>query len=209
MIFRKKQKMEKCESCRKEIENKFIYCPYCGKSTMSPEQIQKEYGLLGNSDESLLENPLATAGLLGQIIAPMMQGLAKSLSEQINQDNAEIQHLPNGISIRIGPKVPRKTYKQVKPLKAEVTKEQLERMSEMPRATAKTKVRRLSDKVIYQLDIPGVESIKDIFVSKLETGYEIKAIGQDKVYTNSLPINLPLLQYSFNESEVSLEFANQ
>ena len=82
-------------------------------------------------------------------------------------------------------------------------------MTNLPRATAKTKVRRLSDKVIYDLDIHGVENIKDIFVSKLESGYEVKAIGKGKVYTNSLPINLPLLQYSFNESGVSLEFANQ
>ncbi|MEK6856072.1 MAG: hypothetical protein AABX66_02860 [Nanoarchaeota archaeon] len=206
MFFNKKTN---CRSCRKEIENKFIFCPYCGKSTMSNEQIQKEFGLVGTSDEELLQNPIASAGILGQIIAPMMQNLMNSLNQEANIP--EIEQRPNGISIKIssGNKVPKKRYQEVKPLKTSITQEQINKMTNLPRATAKTKVRRLSDKVIYDLDIHGVENIKDIFVSKLESGYEVKAIGKGKVYTNSLPINLPLLQYSFNESGVSLEFANQ
>lgn len=209
MLFRKKSKREKCNFCKKEVESKFSYCPYCGKPTIDEAQLQKEFGLLGNSDEELSQNPLAATGILGQIIAPMMQGFAKSLMEQMSESQPEIQQLPNGISIRINSEAPRKRYRQVKPLKTEVSEKQLKKMSGLPRVSAKTKIKRLSDKIIYDLEAPGVEDIKDIFISKLETGYEIKAITKNKVYTNSLPVNLPLLQYSFNEKGISVEFANQ
>lgn len=204
-MFFKKKSRQACNYCSKEIEEKFIYCPYCGKSSLSPEQIQKEFGLLGNSDEELLENPMAAAGLLSQMIAPMMQGLAKSFMEQMSEE-AEIQQLPNGISIRMSSVARPKKRQPQKSIKPEITKEQIEKMADLPRATAKTKIRRLSDRVVYDLSIPGIDSLKDIFVSKTESGYEVKVLSKNKVYVNNLPINLPLRQYSFNEDGLSMEF---
>ena len=79
-------------------------------------------------------------------------------------------------------------------------------MSNLPRAPAKTSVRRLSDKVVYELSAPGIESVEDVFVSKLENGYEIKAIGGKKVYVNSLPVNLQLKGFSISENKLLVEF---
>ena len=52
----------------------------------------------------------------------------------------------------------------------------------------------LIDSVEQELNNPYKK--EDIFISKLESGYEIKAIGSKKIYVNSVPINLPLKQYS-------------
>ena len=82
-------------------------------------------------------------------------------------------------------------------------------MQGVPRVEAKTEIRRLSDKVIYELKAPGIEKIEDIFVSKVESGYEIKAIGKNKVYVNSLQIDLPLRSYTLHDKGLTIEFVTQ
>ena len=83
------------------------------------------------------------------------------------------------------------------------------RMSSMPRTIAKTSVKRINDKIIYELNIPGINSPEDVFVSKLESGYEIKAIGEKKVYVNSLPIDLPIIKFTINSDKLFLEFSQE
>ena len=90
-----------------------------------------------------------------------------------------------------------------------MSKEQLEKISKLPKANAKTNMKRLGDKIIYDLHAPGIESIKDIFVSKLESGYEIKALAKNKVYVNSLPVNLPISSFTLTNEKLSIEFSNQ
>ena len=63
----------------------------------------------------------------------------------------------------------------------------------MPRAEAKTKLRRLSDKVVYEIAAQGIESPDDVLISKLESGYEIKAIGKKKIYVNTIPMLITFL----------------
>jgi len=82
----------------------------------------------------------------------------------------------------------------------------LKKMGSLPRAKAKTSVKRFGNKVVYELSTPGVISAEDVFISKLESGYEIKAIGDKKVYVNSVPINLPLKKYSIVNNKLLFEF---
>jgi len=118
--------------------------------------------------------------------------------------------LPNGIKIRIGPAMqnPQIQNQNRQLPKLKITDEQLNRMSSLPRASAKTAIRRLSDKIVYELDVPGISSVNDVFISKLESGYEVKAIG-DKVYTNTLPVTLPLRSMSVDKNKISIEFVNR
>lgn len=57
------------------------------------------------------------------------------------------------------------------------------------------------------LKLQEIESIKDIFVSKIESGYEIKALAKNKVYVNSLPVNLPILSFTLNNDSLFVEFS--
>ena len=97
--------------------------------------------------------------------------------------------------------------KKVNPsVNQKVNEEQIKKMSSLPREKAKTNVKRLGDKIIYELTTPGVTSTDDVFISKLESGYETKVIGGKKVFVNSLPINLPLLRYTIANNKLFLEF---
>lgn len=216
MFFRKKNKKEvKCDSCNKYINEDYSFCPHCGISYIDPVEEARDFGMLGKNDENLDINPPASAstGITDKIINSVMQSIIKNMVSQMGNpqkksNQPEIQSFPNGIKIKIGlptpiRKAPKKTIKQAQTL----TEEQIDKMSKLPRATAKTNVRRLPDKVLYEISASGIQSPEDIFISKTESGYEVKAIGKTKIYTNNLPINLPLKGYSIHEKSLLFEFS--
>ena len=90
-----------------------------------------------------------------------------------------------------------------------ITNEQLERMIGLPRAPAKISMKRLGNKIVYELSTPGIKSHEDVFVSKLESGYEIKATADKKVYVNSIPLELPLRMVSLADNKLIVEFNSQ
>lgn len=208
MFFNKKSKKKilRCENCDSKINKKFSFCPDCGESLRIQEKDHSGFGLLDNP--RLGENPFASLGISEKMINSIMGNLMKSLDFQMKDMPApEIQNLPNGIKIRIGTSSQPKSKPQLK--KKEITEEQIKKMSGLPRAEAKSNLRRFSDKVVYELTTPGVESVQDIFISKLESGYEVKAIGDKKVYINNIPVTLPLKKYSIANKKTFVEFSAQ
>jgi hypothetical protein len=146
-------------------------------------------------------------GITEKMINSIMNSLVKSLGNQFNNmDSQNIKSSPRGIQIRFGAPPNKSQQKKKEVIEKVITQEQIKRMSKLPRSEAKTNVRRFSDKVVYDLKASGIEDVKDIFVSKLENGYEIKAIGKNKVYVNSIPVNLPLKKYSLSKAGMSVEF---
>ena len=75
----------------------------------------------------------------------------------------------------------------------------------MPKEEPKSKIRRLSDRVIYELIVPGVDSIEDVLVIQLENSLEIKALSKDKIYSKNLNINLPILRYQLVNGSLIIE----
>ena len=146
--------------------------------------------------------------LADKMINSLFKNLVKTLDKQMREIkevkdlDTEVETLPNGVRISFGN--PKKTTKKV--VKKGITKEQLDKMSGLPRVEAKTNVRRLSDKVVYELSTPGVERPEDVFVSKLENGYEVKAIGKKKIFVNSLPVELPLKGLALSKERLRVEF---
>jgi hypothetical protein len=212
MFFGKKNKEIKCESCEKSVDKKFSFCPYCGESLLSDEDLE-DYGMLGKDDSEEL-SPLASMGFTDKILNSLMNNVMKSIDKQMKESmrldgKPEIRTLPNGIAIRVG-NVPlnfqNKAPEKKSPNLPKITDEQIERISKLPRAEAKTHAKRLANKLIYELTTPGVKDIKDVLVSKLESGYEIKAIGEKKVYVNSIPVNLPLKQITLEKNKLLAEF---
>tara|TARA_Y100000310_G_scaffold344303_1_gene456301 strand:- start:1442 stop:2092 length:651 start_codon:yes stop_codon:yes gene_type:complete len=212
MLFNKGKK-PKCPECKSKVQDSYSFCPYCGSDLIDREKEMKDFGMLGKNDVDTNQNMPANFGFTDKLIGSLVNSLAKNLDKQLKNidkdverdlSNTEIRSLPNGIKIRIG--YPTQEKEQKKVSKQTVSSSQIERMSTLPRAEAKSSVKRLSDKVVYELSTPGVESPNDIFVSKLESGYEVKAIGSKKIYVNSLPINLPLKRLSLAKNKLLVEF---
>ena len=69
----------------------------------------------------------------------------------------------------------------------------------------KTNIRRFSDKIIYEIEMPGVKSQEDISIIKLESSVEIKAVGKNKAYLKLIPINFPITKYDLSNGKLVLE----
>jgi len=202
-------KREKCPKCNASVKERFSFCPTCGRDLRNPKKDEREFGLLGKNNVE--QFPMIGGGGLGisdKIIEKLLNNLMKNMPDmmknfekQFEQMNSEVEEIPNGIRIKFGNKPVKK-----QPSKKVITQHQINKMVGKPRVEAKTNVRRLSDKIVYEMKAPGIEDVNDVFVSKLENGYEVKAIGKKKVYVNNLPINLPLKGYRVDESGLSVEF---
>ena len=205
------------------IEGKYNFCPYCGLSFADPRRDREDFGLLGKEDIPDMNEdggfPVQGMGFTDKLVGTLFNSLMKNLDKQIRNQmlntkddfpGAEIRGFPNGVKIKISgpfPMQPRRRQKRQEETQ-KVGEAQLRRMSELPREKAKAHVKRIGDKVVYELSAQGITSIEDVFVSKVETGYEVKAIGEKKVYVNSIPINLPLMKYSIIKDKLLLEFVN-
>lgn len=208
MFFKRKGKKEKelCPECSDVIEEDFMFCPYCGLDLTDPEEEMQDFGLIGGSDKIKdQKNPFSQLGITEKMISSLMQNMIKNVRIEMHPSNSpEVHSFPNGIKINMG--VPKQQVRKSQQ-EQEITEEQIQKLSDLPRMAAKTKVRRFSDKIIYELSAPGIESVKDIFVSKIESGYEIKALAKNKIYVNSLSVNLPLTKYSIDDNKLTVEFS--
>lgn len=217
MFFKhKSKKTEECPWCNVQIENKFSFCPHCGFSLTDKEKEFKDFGILGKrdlTDEEMIGKNImpVNLGALDKMFFSIFNSLVKTMDQQIKQnDNVNIKSFPNGVKIKIGFQKPIKIQENKDENKVKViTEKQLKKISELPRVKAKTAMRRIGDSIIYELATPGITSPEDIFLAKLESGYEIKAIGNKKIYVNSLPINLPIKKIHLHNDKVLVEFRTQ
>lgn len=218
MFFKRKSEKEKtqCFNCESKVNTDFTFCPHCGESLINPEEEMREFGLLGRNDlmsEEFLSPMPVQLGITEKIFSSLIQTLIKTMDQQTREgregvEKSEVTAYPNGIKIKIGmPFQGQKAQQQAQqPATKAITDEQIKKMSGLPRAKAKMTMRRLNNKLIYELNAPGITSTDDVLLAKLESGYEVKAIGDKKVYVNSIPVNLPIQGFSLQDNKLIVEF---
>jgi len=209
-------KKEKCPKCKKKINDKYSYCPYCGANLGEDEE---DWGMLGKNDFQELTNELKLPFGLNSIFNSVMKNLSKELEGQFNEKNSTKKTIKkDGISISIstfGNGAPRINVREMgKPSqKKEIpkfkqtlfTREKAQEFLNLPREEPKTNLKRLSNKVIYELEIPDVSDLENISIVKLENSIEIKAIGKKKSYSKIIPINLPINNYNLSDGKLVVE----
>ncbi len=85
-----------------------------------------------------------------------------------------------------------------------LNKREAEALSKLPKTEPSTKVRRLTDRIIYEIDLPGVQE-KDVIVNKLQNSIEIKAFTKNKAFFKLIPVALPILRYYLEKEKLILE----
>ena len=127
----------------------------------------------------------------------------------------ELQLFINGkkINIQTKPVTKKQAPKNSKEIKdlppTSFNKEQLKKFSNLEKQEPLTNVRRLSDKIIYEIEMPEVKSVKDIAVTRLEKSIEIKAIGKKASYYKVIQISLPVVDYYLDQGKLILELAEK
>ena len=194
----------KCPACAKKIERKFSYCPYCGVG-FKVRQEREDFGMLGlmDSGDSVQEEQKLPFG-----IDKIMSSLISQLERQMGDVN--FGEMPKGIKIRVArsPMQNGQIVQRVPVKKVEVpvvSNEENERRVGLPKVEVEAKIRRLADRIIYEIDAPGVGSRADVVVTELATGLEIKAYSRDKCYVKFIPLKVEVVEYYVRSEKVFVE----
>jgi HSP20 family molecular chaperone IbpA len=224
IMFGKKE----CGGCGKNISEKSNFCQYCGISQHDKRNTSNKnnYGMLGEED-SLNEfgnfsNSLfggVGGKMMGKMFENAMKILEKEIDKEMKRKNQQHRHnhqeprtnfqlFINGQKINTSENSKDKENKQNKQ-NMEINNlptNILKTFSGLPRKNPKTEVRRFSDKVVYEINMPGVNSLKDISITKLENNIEIRGISKSKAYQKMIPIDFPITAYNLSKGKLVLEF---
>ncbi len=203
-----------CNKCGEKVSKNYRFCPHCGSTENNSD---RGWGMLGKDDAIPQDNFQLPPGF-NMIFNSLMKNLGKQLNGMVDkpQKNSDGGIKKEGISISISTSGnnPAKIIvnslgdkkQQIKKIPGQFSTENSKRFSKLSKREPKTNIRRLSNKVIYDIEIPDVNSLKDISIIKLESSIEIKAIGKNKAYLKTIPINLPIINYIFSKEKLTLEF---
>jgi HSP20 family molecular chaperone IbpA len=224
-----------CKNCKEKIKSKDKFCPNCGfnLNQKTKEEGYGILGKNDFQEENLKLNQISNAmfsGFGGKIMGKMLNNAMKMLEKEMekglnepNKKNLQNREPPmtnfelfingkrvNPENIRIT-KQPmnfqQKSSKIKNPENQNIffSKENTKKYSEYEKEEPKTNLKRIEDKVIYEISIPGVNSIKDISIVKLENSIEVKAISKNKAYVKRIPLTLNISGYNLFEGKLILE----
>ena len=186
-----------------KVDKNFNYCPHCGASMKAGNE---DMGMLGFNDSGKVQEELK----LPFGVEKIMGGLVKQLEKQLgNMEIDERTGMPKGIKIQIA-KGPMNTQViQNKPIQRKevviVSEKEAERRANLERVNAESKVKRLGDVIIYEIEAPGIMKKEDVVVTELETGVEIRAFAKDKCYVKVIPLKVEILGMRIDREKVFVE----
>jgi hypothetical protein len=197
---------KKCTGCGEKVERKFNYCPYCGNSFKAKEE-RSDFGMLGQNDS---QGRISEELKLPLGVEKMMNSLVKQLEKQLGNMNENAQGMPKGIKIQIARGVPQmgqpiQNPQQQKPIPQKISNEEMERRMSLPKTEAESKIRRLANTIIYEIETPGVKNKEDILITELASGIEIKAYSDDKCYVKFIPLKVEVTEYYVKKEKVFIE----
>lgn len=189
---------------------------------------------LGNSFGNLGMPNKKLGNFTGSFMEKMLGSAFKMLEKEmrnLEREEGNIQNIPNiqdnhpmktnfqlyingkrvnipEFTQRLGRNMPQQKKEIRKEKLPEISDETLKKASKLPRKEAKTKLTRFKDKLVYELNTPGLDSVNNVLINKLESSIEIKAYTDKAVFFKNLPIKFPLMKYSINpeEGKLFLEF---
>lgn len=222
----------KCPKCTNKIKKGFNYCPHCGfilDGNLKKKVNSKDYGLIG-LDDSIADIQLGNgnSGSLGDLLGAMMSEFSKQMSDieslereenakktgkrnQVKGFSISIEASGNGpVKIRSFGDVPRNVKSNNVDVKAielpKIETKLLSKLKDLSRKEAESIVRRLSDKIIYEINLPGVDSTKKVSINVLGNFVEVKAVSEQEVLFKNINIKNPLKNYKLKDEKLILEF---
>jgi|TARA_B100001971_G_C18150355_1_gene515471 HSP20 family molecular chaperone IbpA len=211
-MFGKKE----CTNCGEKINDKCKFCSNCG-DFIDKKFKKNNSGMLGENDstnefENFSNSIFSGVGgkMIGKMLESAMKMLEKEMQKEIKrkdfQPKVDYKMFINGKRINLN----HENSKRIKNERKEIPSSELpqgnwKKFSGLPKKDPSTNVRRFSDKVIYEIYMPGVKSEKDLSIIKLENNIEIKGVSKNKVYKKLIPMNFPITNYNLFKGKLVLE----
>jgi len=209
-MFRKKS----CARCGKNLKWKYDFCPYCGgmlgKSTA-------DLGMLGKNDADESLGNFRFSGGFNMIFNSLMRNLEKQMKgfggkEDLNPKKGNISINISTFGnmsppIKVNPQGDKNPEDRRRTIffNKHLDSENLKKFSKLPRNEPKTNLRRIGNKIEYEIELPGVKSVKDVSLLNLENSMELKAVSDEKAYSKLIPMNFPILDFNFSKGRLVLD----
>jgi len=204
----------KCPQCNNKFSKKYNFCPHCGLSMREGEKFFEPSFNLGfpfntifkqlekqiEKEMKNLDREMGKSMLDMDNPTPLMNGLTIKIDSSSGTPVIKVSSMNGSNNTSEKEKVPKENVG----LKTKMTEERAVELSKLPKEEAKTTVRRLTDRIIYELDIPGVEK-ENIHITKLQNSIEIKAFSKDRAYFKLIPVSLAILNSKLEEGKLVLE----
>ena len=205
---------KKCKHCGEKVKDSYGFCPSCG---FNIGKRKKQEGMLGKNDyigEEQSKKPSMLDGISGGILNKMLGSAVKMLEKEMQKGMQEVPTQPHPrIKLMVNGKEVTPNVKKVekkdnalrKTLPINFSSENLKKFKKLKKKEPKTQIRRLGDTLTYELEVPGVDSIKDVSIVKIDKGIEVKALSKVKAYEKTISIDLPLTKYILLKGRLFLE----
>lgn len=205
---------KKCPACSRKISRDFDFCPYCGKSVNS-----ESYGLLGK-DDSMTQAPakdpfesMLNSSMFSKMFSSTVKMLEKELAKEMgsfkkeaSMPRSQFELYINGKKVDLGNNSSKAAAQETAKRIPSPSQEILQKAVKLPRKEAETELKRLGNKITYELKVPGINSLDRILVTKLEDSIEVKAFADNCVYIKAIPVKLVLTRYYLKNESLFLEF---
>ena len=212
-MFGKKE----CTRCNVRSSVKYNFCPNCGVP-FNGKKSAEEYGMLGENDfdENMLNpNGNILNGFGGKMMGKMFESAVRMLEKEMQKEmkkqgspKQNFQLFVNGKKINVsssGETREQRPRKRREMSQASLPNANLKKFGDFPKKEPDTNIRRFSDRVIYELNMPGLKSEKEMSIVKLENSIEIKALADEIIYMKIIPISLPITDFKIAEDKLVLE----
>lgn len=203
---------KKCPNCKEKVERKFLFCPYCGISLKKKESAE-DFGMLGKDDEiqqavNQMNLPFGLNGIMNNLIKQLESEMGSMNTNNVGPG------MPKGFKIQISTGKPGMNMMPInqqpvaqQPIdtqKEDISDKEKLRRASLKKVDAKSSMRRLPEGIVYEIDAPGVKAKKDISITKLAQGIEVKAYSKEKCYVKTIPLKVDILNYVVRENKVFL-----
>ncbi len=206
-------KRKKCNVCGESVKASQNFCPNCGTQL---KDFKDKWGMLGKEDAlTPMEKPGIIESIGNKLINKMVSSTFKMLEKEMSRGMPEGNKIPvpqgkmrlmiNGKEVFPEEKKSSKKDPDVKFLPINFSDENLEKWKKIKKKEPKSKLKRVDNKIEYEVEVPGVKSIKDISIIKLENSLEVKAVSEKTGYLKRIQIDLPLKKYSLVKGILTLE----
>ncbi|MCR4285254.1 MAG: zinc ribbon domain-containing protein [archaeon] len=205
---------KKCPACAIKIERRFNFCPHCGKSFKEREE-KENYGMLGREDNTnQIPRELKLPFGLEKIAGPLIEELMKNEDlNKIMNDMTMNQNPNRKIQIKVirgkPPMIQQHPQSELAEVRKEIiipiSEEEMKRRITLPKVEAESSIKRLDNRIIYIIDTPGVKQKKDVIITTLASGIEIKAYSKDYCYVKYIPMTVEVIEYNLRNEKLFLE----
>lgn len=202
----------RCNNCNEKIKKSYDFCPSCGFKLKNPE---KDYGMLGKNDFEGHERRNLAGSFSDKMLMKMLGSAMKMLEKEFEKEPSPKNQKPtprlklmvNGKEIFNNDEknTSKKKDESLKKLPIEFSKDNLKKWANLKKVEPKTNLKRIDERIFYELEVPEVESIKDISIINLENSIEVRALGKKEAYQKNIPIDLPLSKYTLFNGKLTLE----